>query len=52
MAVRVMPMPCPNGPPPEHIEGLDDIPAQIGRVVRFSVRSTTSFVLSFVTASS
>jgi len=32
------------------ILGLDDIPAQIGRVVQFSVRNKTSFVLSYVTA--
>ena len=30
--------------------GIDDIPSQIGRVVRFSVRSKSSFILSFITA--
>jgi hypothetical protein len=30
--------------------GIDDVPAQIGRVIRFSVRSKSSFIWSFVTA--
>jgi hypothetical protein len=30
--------------------GVDDIPAQVGRVIRFSVRSPSSFFLSLVTS--